>query len=187
MPSLKSHTGNQAQEESAKEILLKEDQSEFQYNNKQEKQQKSKSTPPKEKEVVHLNHIKTCNESPKEKENKQTQTIQESPRKKPFVSHYDPDCYYLYEASNKPAKPVHDQTKNPIKLTVTLKDIGLEGLDSPIPGKAAEMRQREKMENEIIEQPRAKSNRRQRKSIAQPSSQSPLSHSSRRIRFDLAD
>lgn len=49
------------------------------------------------------------------------------------------------------------------------------------------MMQWEKMGNEIIEQPKAKSNRRQRKSKAQPSSQSPLSHSSRRIRFDLAD
>ena len=41
------------------------------------KQQKSKSAPPKEKEIVHLNHNKTGNESPKENENKQT--IQESP------------------------------------------------------------------------------------------------------------
>ena len=41
------------------------------------KQQKSKSAPPQEKEIVHLNHNKTGNESPKENENKQT--IQESP------------------------------------------------------------------------------------------------------------
>lgn len=145
MPSLKKNTGNQAQEESAIEISLKENQSEIQYNEKQLKQQKSKSAPPKEKEIVHLNHNKTGNESPKENENKQT--IQESPRKKPFVSHYDPIvfCPPLYEAANKPAKPVYGSTKNPIKLTVTLKDIGY---DSPIPGKAAEMRLLEKMENE---------------------------------------
>lgn len=85
MPSLKKNTGNQAQEESAIEISLKENQSEIQYNEKQLKQQKSKSAPPKEKEIVHLIHNKTGNESPKEKGNEQT--IQESPRKKPFVSH----------------------------------------------------------------------------------------------------
>lgn len=138
------------------------------------KQQKSKSAPPKEKEIVHLNHNKTGNESPKENENKQT--IQESPWKKPFVSHYDPIVFYLplYEAANKPAKPVYGSTKIPIKLTVTLKDIGF---DSPIPGKAAEMRQQEK--NGKWNKPV--------KWITKPSSQSPLSHSSRRIRFDLAD
>ena len=40
--------------------------------------------------------------------------------------------------------PTHDKAYDPIKLTETLKDIGLEGLDSKIPEKAQEIRKREK-------------------------------------------
>ncbi|KAK8841570.1 hypothetical protein M9Y10_027194 [Tritrichomonas musculus] len=65
--------------------------------------------------------------------------------KKPFVSHYDPSIFYtpMHKAADVPCKPVHNRVKYQIKLTVTLKDIGLEGLDSSSPDKPYQARQRE--------------------------------------------
>lgn len=62
-------------------------------------------------------------------------------KKTQFVSNYDPSIFYtpLYQAADKPCKPVHNRVKYPIKLTVTLKDIGLEGLDSSNPNEPSKV------------------------------------------------
>ncbi|KAK8876604.1 hypothetical protein M9Y10_006822 [Tritrichomonas musculus] len=60
---------------------------------------------------------------------------------KPYSSRYDPDVFISPLLSpTRPVKPVYGMTPDPIKLTVTLKDIGLEGLDSPVPNKASDNR-----------------------------------------------
>lgn len=63
----------------------------------------------------------------------------------PSIYHYDRSVFYtpMHTAADKPCKPVRNRIKTPIKLTVTLKDIGLEGLDSPIPDETAQIRKRE--------------------------------------------
>ena len=111
-----------------------------------------------------------CNSS---YENKQTQTIQKLSRKKlllviaiqvfvtrQFVSHQTGQSSQLMTL-----------LRNQSDWQVHEKDMGLEELDSLIASKAVEMR------HEKVEQSRARSNRRQRKSIVQPSLQFPPSHS----------
>lgn len=70
----------------------------------------------------------------------------DSPQKKKesFFSNYNPNVFYtpLYTESDQPTKPVRKIATEPIKLTVTLKDIGLEGLDSSSPDLASKIFQR---------------------------------------------
>lgn len=62
-----------------------------------------------------------------------------------YASNYDPSIFYtsMRKKSNTPSKPIHGLVKYTIKLTVTLKDIGLEGLDSSSPDKALKILKRE--------------------------------------------
>ena len=73
----------------------------------------------------------------------QTQTqiteVTKSPRKKQYFSNYDPSIFYSNSTSPTwPVKPVRGKVSSPIKLKVTLKDIGLEGLDSPTTNEPAD-------------------------------------------------
>ncbi|KAK8876526.1 hypothetical protein M9Y10_006742 [Tritrichomonas musculus] len=74
-----------------------------------------------------------------------------SPRNKtPFVSNYDPSVFYTpaFPSLDTPTRPVRQKVTNPIKLTVTLSDIGLEGLDSSTPDKAYNIRKRLRQQKE---------------------------------------
>ena len=63
----------------------------------------------------------------------------------PFSSNYDPSIFYtpIYSYADEVGMPVHGLVKYPIKLTITLKDIGLEGLDSSTPDKTSRIKRRE--------------------------------------------
>ena len=68
-----------------------------------------------------------------------------SPRRKKETttrtSTYDPSIFYEQPSSNSSnetgprVRYVNDLIRKPIKLTVTLKEIGLEGLDQPVPSR----------------------------------------------------
>lgn len=95
-------------------------------------------------------------------------------KKDPFVSHYDRSVFYtnIFSASDKPCKPVHNRVKYTIKLTVTLKDIGLEGLDSPVPDETSRIKQREHQKRQGSASPsRSKSSNKNPKPIGLLSTQ----------------
>ena len=72
-----------------------------------------------------------------------------SPPLKPFVSHYDRSVFYQQHSSpSMQVKQAKGISPEPIRLKVTLKDIGLEGLDSPDPNKALELQRKRKIEQE---------------------------------------
>ena len=79
-----------------------------------------------------------------------TGTNNSTKKRLPYFSSYDPSIFYTpFQAqSSKPCKPVRNLVKNPIRLTISLKDIGLEGLDSSSPDKASDIRQREKQKKQ---------------------------------------
>lgn len=70
-----------------------------------------------------------------------------SPRtKKNFFSTYDPKIFYpTTDPKKNTPKIIHNKFKYPLKLKVSLKDIGLDGMDSVIPNKAAELFNKEKL------------------------------------------
>lgn len=82
----------------------------------------------------------------------------DSPRKKePFVSSYDPAIFYTPLYNKTPTKtgmPKHHLVDYTIKLTVTLKDIGLEGLDSPYVKKSPRKSRRQRKQASRDEIPR---------------------------------
>lgn len=76
--------------------------------------------------------------------------------KQPFVSTYDPTIFNspIYnKTSLKPGLPVHNLVDYKIKLTVTLKDIGLEGLDVPYVKRSSKSRKRDQKRNERLQSP----------------------------------
>ena len=81
-----------------------------------------------------------------------------SPRR-PFISNYDPSIFYEsppdLSRSMRP-KIVRNKIKNPVKLNVTLKEIGLDGLDSTIPGKTAQIRHQERLIREKMKKKKTK-------------------------------
>lgn len=102
-------------------------------NNKQHTKTKSSSrTAPKEGELPKLNKNKSTQKQVQEPDHDSAKN--KSPRKnKEFVSTYDPSIFYIKERRNdSPTKPVRC-FNDPIKLTVTLKDIGMDGFESPLP------------------------------------------------------
>lgn len=73
-----------------------------------------------------------------------------SPRSvKKFISSYDPKIFYPTSTKrNSPTKVVHNIVKEPVKLKVSLKEIGLDGLDEMIPGKTIQILHRERLNRE---------------------------------------
>ncbi|KAK8889378.1 hypothetical protein M9Y10_034124 [Tritrichomonas musculus] len=120
-------------------------------NIEKEKTQKEQPKPAAEKEDAKPTQANTNAQVPKEPSTP-PKNVKKSPPLKPFISHYDRSVFYEKPKHNSPplmqAKPVYGNSPGPIKLTVTLKDIGLEGLDSPIPSKAVELREKVKIEQE---------------------------------------
>ncbi|KAK8835797.1 hypothetical protein M9Y10_040620 [Tritrichomonas musculus] len=98
-----------------------------------------------------------------------------------FVSNYDPSIFRtsIYKASDEVRMPVHNLVNNPIHLTITVKDIDLEGLDSSTPDKAYKIRNRkyrkrqEKLQNsQVVAQS-------QQKTITRPTTAPPAQLSPR--------
>lgn len=99
-----------------------------------------------------------------------------SSKKAPYFSSYDPSIFYtpMYTESSKVTKPIRNQVTEPIKLTVTLKDIGLEGLDSPSPDKAYNIRKRKQQRRQEKLRRSQRSNPSQSKTVSPPTIQPPL-------------
>lgn len=101
-----------------------------------------------EKEVAKPIQTNESVQQPKEPSSP-PKNIKNSPPLKPFVFHYDRSVFYEQNSSpSLQAKHVNGNSPGPIKLKVTLKDIGLEGLDSPDPTKALELQRKRKIEQE---------------------------------------
>ena len=85
----------------------------------------------KEKELPKMANHNNISVQTHIQEPKQVSANKKSPRKKKeHVSTYDPSIFRTPIRSELPSRPVR-YFNDPIKLRVTLKDIGLEGLDSP--------------------------------------------------------
>ena len=85
----------------------------------------------KEKELPKMANHNNISVQAHIQEPKQVSANKKSPRKKKeHVSTYDPSIFRTPIRSELPSRPVR-YFNYPIKLRVTLKDIGLEGLDSP--------------------------------------------------------
>ena len=92
-------------------------------------------------------------------------------KKEPFVSTYDPAIFYtpfneMVDEQKLKFTPVY---KDPPPLTVTLKDIGLEGLDSPIPDMTQRIKKLEEEEKERNKPPpQTSSKRRSGRAVRSP-------------------